>query len=154
MRASATRAVSIDSPAELIAYLERIGRDPHAPGECPAILLALARVARLVDAGCTWMTGRLHIELSALPERTVIDVFVEQGPVRERMIPGVVVDVPIGELERGLVSYAMELLPLRRAQGAGPMVLVAGEDDPHERPTKPVPRYEENIVTGRYKRSS
>lgn len=142
------------------AYLDRAAETPVDQGECPRVLTALARIARLTDAGCTWMTGDLWVELSALPGRSIIDVYVEQqGSARERMMPGVLVDMSLDDLECAIAVHAVEILPLRRSQRAGGVALVSRDDsNVHERPTKPVPPptfspYETPTKSGKHKKS-
>lgn len=143
------------------AYLDRAAEAPVAAGECPKVLTALARVARLTDAGCTWIAGDLWVELSALPGRAIIDVYVEQqGSARERMMPGVLVDMTLSDLECAIAIHAVEILPLRRSHRAGGVALVSRDDsNVHERPTKPVPAstfspHESPTKSGKHKKTA
>lgn len=153
----ALAAYAIDTPAGMKTYLDRAAVAPTEAGECPKILTALARVARLTEAGVSWTTSRMHIEVSALSGRSIIDVYVEQDGARERMMPGVLVDLSISEIERAVGAHSVEILPLRRSHAAEVgLVLITHDDrDLHERTTRPVPvagPYEAPTKSGKHKK--
>ena len=153
----ALAAYAIDSPAGMKTYLDRAAGAPIVAGECPKILTALARVARLTEAGVSWTTRRMHIEIGALSGRSIIDVYVEQEGTRERMMPGVLVDLSIAELEHAIGAHAIEILPLRRSRVAEiGLVLVTYDDgNLHERTTRPIPAggpHEPPTKSGKHKK--
>lgn len=155
----ALAAYSIDSHAGMKAYLDRAAETQVPAGECPRVLMALARVARLTEAGCTWMTGSLWVEISPLAGRSIIDVYVDQeGSQRERMMPGVLVELSLAVIEHAVGAHSVEILPLRRSRKESALVLIPRDDsDIHQRTTRPIPAvgpYEPPTKSGKHKKQT
>ena len=78
------------------------------PGRgAPKILLLLAHVATR-----DWLDGDLHVKLIGDHEVSVLEVFVDDGLSRVRLLGPLAIAVPLGEFAAGLRTHAHLILPL------------------------------------------
>jgi hypothetical protein len=78
------------------------------PGRgAPKILLLLAHIATR-----DWLDGELVVKLIGDTEVSVIEVFVDDGLSRVRLLGPLRIDAPLGEFGAGLATHAHLILPL------------------------------------------
>lgn len=88
----------------LVAHMAAIAK----PGRgAPKILLLLAHIATR-----DWLDGELHVKLIGDPEVSVLEVFVDDGLSRVRLLGPLRIDAPLDEFAAGLRSHAHLILPL------------------------------------------
>jgi hypothetical protein len=88
--------------AEMTELLESVVGAPHSVA---GRLKALAHVVRVLRR-CPWVDGALQLELELSEDTTTVHLFTEQGRVRERALPEVVLDIALDELR-----FAMQQKP-------------------------------------------
>lgn len=109
------RSLSEPGPRErswaLIEHLTRIAK-PGRGG--PKILLVLAHVS-LRD----WLDGELVVRLVGDPQSTLLELFVDEGVNRSRVLGPLRMEVPFGELATAVRLQPQQVLPLAVRGGIG-----------------------------------
>jgi hypothetical protein len=160
---AAFKGADMDLPAErsptkdeMGALLVRIGASPQS---------ALGIVASLADAvralrGCAWLDGEPGMELTSEPGGVTVQLYAEQGAVRERVLPPMTIPLPLDELDVAAQGAPELFAPLRMQHHEGKLVftltgiapvrpppqvatesLLSRDPNPHEKPTVKQPPY-------------
>jgi hypothetical protein len=118
-------ALASESAESMQAFLRHVA-DIARPGEgCPKVLMALARLA---TDECAWFEGMLRIELTESEDaqgKTALDVFAENGGVRERAFPQVLLFAPLDEFQRAVRLAPHLIVPLTLREEEPRLVLGA-----------------------------
>lgn len=105
---------SLDALRLLVARLTEIG-DPE--DGAPKVLIVFARLAR---GDVPWLEGDVTVEVSGNDQRTLVDVFKEEGwGIKERLVPQARFRVPFDEFERAVEISAKRFAPLKVTMTTG-----------------------------------
>src|SRR5438552_2372132 len=102
------------------ALLQRLAHDAMSEAGCRCVLELLGLLA---TERCTWREGDLHIEIARAGDATIVDVYAENGGVRERALARFELPIALLEVQR-LARDAPEILaPLRSRESTKKLVL-------------------------------
>jgi hypothetical protein len=115
--------VSRERTRALLAHLAAISAPDTGVAK---VLLVLARLA---TTACDWIEGDLFLELVAAGRATRVEVVTELGGgLRERVLPSMVFQAPLGEFARAVARVSHMIAPLRvRARSEQRIILGASE---------------------------
>lgn len=109
---------SLETLRLLVARLTEIAQPEDG---APKVLILFARLAR-GDIG--WLDGDVTVEIAGNDERTLVDVFKEEGwGIKERLISQARFLVPFDEFERAVEISAKRFAPLKAAMKPNKLVL-------------------------------
>lgn len=106
-----------------------------APGSAEEIAV---RLSELVDMlrDSAWLDGELRIEVAREGMGASVNLYVEQGAVRERALPAAVFAIPLDELDVALQASQLLFAPMRMRHHKGKVIFnrsgVAGTIPPPE----------------------
>ena len=103
---------------EMEARLMRVAASAHAAVE---MATALAEVVRVLQH-CSWLEGSVRLELVSDRDGVKVDLYTEQGSVRERALAPVVLGIPLDELDVALQAVPDLFAPLRMRHHKGKLV--------------------------------
>jgi hypothetical protein len=132
----------VESRDDVRALLEHVATIAR-PGEGgPRVLLLFAKMA---TSACDWLDGALQIVLRADGQGTSIESFAVIGAgLRERVVPRVVMSVPIGEFLDVVGRFPHLIAPLAVTDVSGSHVALAAKEAEHqETPSEPPDEDEE-----------
>jgi hypothetical protein len=115
--------VSRERTKALLAHLAAVSAPDTGVAK---VLLVLARLA---TTACDWIDGDLFLELVAAGGATRVEVVTELGGgLRERVLPSLVFQAPLGEFARAVARVSHMIAPLRvRASSEQRILLGASE---------------------------
>lgn len=100
-------ARSLEALRVLVARLTEIAEPEDG---APKVLILFARIAR---GDVPWLEGDVTVEISGNDERSLVDVFKEEGwGIKERLVPQARFRVPYDEFERAVEISAKRFAPL------------------------------------------
>lgn len=117
---------SRDDVRVLLAHLAQVAR-PEQGG--PRVLLLFARLA---TPECDWLEGALQLTLRGDGMGTTIESFAEiGGGLRERVVPKVVLPVPIGEFLDVIARFPHLIAPLAVLEATGSHATLVAHEAEH-----------------------
>lgn len=109
---------SLEALRLLVARLTEIGEPEDG---APKVLIVFARLAR---GDVAWLDGDVTVEIAGNDERTLVDVFKEEGwGIKERLVSAARFRVPFDEFERAVEISAKRFAPLKATMTPGKIVL-------------------------------
>ena len=133
---------SLEKLRLLVARLTEIGEPEDG---APKVLMLFARLAR---GDVPWLEGDVTVEITGNDERTLVDVFKEEGwGIKERLVPQSRFRVPFDEFERSVEISAKRFAPLKATTSGNKIVLSTSTNAAKPAAPPPVALDEKSIGT-------